>query len=83
VSRADFERQLLEDADLRRQLGELEDRVSTARQLRESSRRAWASLKTEMRSLSIEGVPNSTLARLVGVSPQRVNSMIHEAEEAT
>lgn len=81
MNRAEFEKRLLEDPALRNALAEVEMLANQLQELREAWVVGQELLQRRVFQLGLEGVPLSSLARLIGVTPQRVNAIVRDLEK--
>ena len=81
MNRAEFEKRLLEDPAFRDALGEVEMLANELQELREAWVIGQELLQRRVFQLGLEGVPLSSLARLIGVTPQRVNAIVRDLEK--
>ena len=80
MSRADFENRLLHDATLRQGLDDLRELGLRVRALEGKLTDGRQELHRLAYALKKAGVPNSLVAGLVGVSPQRIGTIMQEQE---
>ena len=84
MTRADWETKLIEDEAFRDMLAALRDAAAEVERMEKVLAGGRASLHKLIRELVIKhGVPKAFLARQVGLSPQRINSILHEQEAKT
>jgi hypothetical protein len=82
VNRAEFEQKLLEDEKLRAIVAGLRDVAAELEKLESDLAEMRAELHRKIRDLAVKhAVPKAFLARQAGLSPQRINSILHEQEE--
>jgi len=79
MDRTEFETRLLRDPELRLKMEELQTAGETVRDLQERLAIARETMQNMILALDLEGAPLAVLARLVGLSPQRMNSIVREA----
>jgi hypothetical protein len=80
MNRAEFESRMLRDPELRQKMEALEELAHKVGDLEVQLQMGRMMMQAEILSLGKEGVPRAALARLVGLSPQRINSIVHEQE---
>jgi CRP-like cAMP-binding protein len=79
MNRAEFEQRLREDPEFRERLNNLEQQSTRVQELTDQADLARKAMFEQLVSLGQEGVPLSSLARVVGVTPQRVSAVMKEA----
>jgi hypothetical protein len=84
MTRADWETKLIENEAFRDMLAALRDAAAEVERMEKVLADGRASLHKLIRELVVKhGVPKAFLARQVGLSPQRINSILHEQEVKT
>jgi hypothetical protein len=84
MTRGDWETKLIESEAFRDMLAALRDAAADIEKKERILADGRASLHKLIRELVIKhGVPKAFLARQVGLSPQRINSILHEQEAKT
>jgi hypothetical protein len=83
MGRADLERMLLEDEEFRTFLANLREAARTQAEFEAGLDKARRKLHSLIRDLVEKyGIPKAFIARQVGLSPQRINSILKEAAVA-
>jgi hypothetical protein len=81
MDRTEFEARLLRDPELRQRMEKLEQVAERVRQLQRDLFVWRQVMQYGIGDLASEGVPLAILAHLVGLSPQRMNSIVKEATD--
>jgi hypothetical protein len=82
MNRAEFEKRLREDPEFRERLDKLQERARYVQQIAEELTSARKGMFDAILELSWEDVPLSSLARIVELTPQRVNAIVREGDAA-
>jgi hypothetical protein len=80
MNRRDFESRMLRDPELRQKMEDLEELAHKVRDLEVQLQMGRMMMQSEILSLGKEGVPLAALARLVGLTPQRINAIVQQAK---